>query len=127
VVHFIDLFSNQPESLPAFSGQEVVLARSRPCTMATRASQPSPPFHSLQKWIERAGTDLVAMTTQFADDPLPVDRTLGRVVENMHFPKAEQDLTSEKIQFFAHITVIVNGKRNKIKKVFSRDKGSFLG
>jgi hypothetical protein len=97
VVHFIDLFPNQPENLPAFFGQEVVLARSRPSTRATRAPQPSPPFHSLQKRIKRAGTDLVAMTTQFADDPLPVHGTLGRVVENMNFPKTEQDLTSERM------------------------------
>jgi hypothetical protein len=88
-VHFSDLSSDSPQDPPALFGQKVVLARARASILARCALEPSMTFHSLQKRIERARTDLVAMATQFADDPLPIDRAIPSMVENVDFPKAE--------------------------------------
>jgi hypothetical protein len=52
------------------------------------------PFHPLQERIKGAWTDLVAMPTQFADNPLPVDGTLAGMMQNMDFPKAKKDFPS---------------------------------
>jgi hypothetical protein len=96
-VHFIDLFSDQPQNPPALPAQEVVLARSRARVLVTLASEPTVPFHPMQERVESPRADLVAMTTQFAHHPLPVDWALGCMVENMNLPKAKKDLPSYSI------------------------------
>jgi hypothetical protein len=117
-VHFLDLFSDQSQNSLARPRKGVVLTRSRTSVLARRAFEPTMPFHSLQQGIKSPRADLVAMTTQFAHHPLPVDRTLGCVMQNVDFPEAKKDLTSYSIDSYSHTTVIVDGYRSKVNPVF---------
>jgi hypothetical protein len=73
------------------------------------------PFHSLQERIEGPRADLVAMVTQFAHHPLPVNGTLGGMVKYMDLPKAEEDLASHGVHFCGHITNIVDDYRSQVQ------------
>jgi len=75
------------------------------------------PFHPLQEGIKGAWTYLVAMPMQFADNPLPVDGTLGGMMQNVDFPKAKKDFPSYGIHLRVHIMPIVDGYRSKVNPV----------
>ncbi|OFW29645.1 MAG: hypothetical protein A3H97_01760 [Acidobacteria bacterium RIFCSPLOWO2_02_FULL_65_29] len=70
-----------------------------PFPLADSGFGPQPPvaFQTLQERIERARADVVAMASQLAEDPLADDWMLGRVMKNVDFPEAQQDLSREQL------------------------------
>jgi hypothetical protein len=117
-VQLIDLSFNQPQNTPPRIGQEVVLARARAGVLAAGALEPSMPFHSVQERIKRARTDLVAMTPQFADDPLPIEGALGSMLENMDFPKTKKNFPGYETHFSLQITTTIDDSRNIVNPGF---------
>lgn len=79
-------------------------------------------LHPLQKRVEGAWTDVIPVASQFIAHPLTVNRALRCVVENMDLPKAEQYFSDNLfhltpfIPLISYITLIVVGKRNKVKR-----------
>jgi len=59
--------------------------------------QPSVALHPFQQWIEGAGADVVPVTSQLAEHPLTDHRTFRRVVEDVHLPEPQQDLTRDQL------------------------------
>jgi hypothetical protein len=60
------------------------------------APQPAEAFHPMKQRVQRAWADLIAVTAEFEDHPLSVERLLARVVKDVHLPKAQQDFTLER-------------------------------
>ena len=52
------------------------------------------------------------MPAEFGDDPLSVDRRLARMVEDMHLPKAQEDLPAGAMHCLSFITVADVGYHN---------------
>ena len=67
--------------------------------------QPAIAFQPFEQRIERARTDVVAVTPEFGEHPLSDDRMLSRVMQDMDLPDAEQDLSGEQLS-------VVRGNRH---------------
>ena len=74
-------------------------------------SKPTMAFHPLQQGIESTRADVVTMTTQLTHHPLPVDRALGGMMQNVDLPEAKKDLARNGVDFWLHTTTIVDAHR----------------
>jgi hypothetical protein len=48
--------------------------------------------------VERAGTDVIAVVSEFLEHPLADDFTLGGMMQHMHLPKREQDFAVDELE-----------------------------
>jgi hypothetical protein len=80
------------------TGRQVIIAPPPfPFSHSDFGSQPSVSLEALQEWIQRAGTDVVAVPAQFSEDPLADDRMLRGVMQDMDLPEAQQDLSRQQL------------------------------
>ena len=79
------------------SGQVVIATPARTGIRFDLAPQPAVAFHTFQKRVQRPWAEVVAVTTQLRNHPLPDDRMFGGVMEDMHFPEAEKNFTGQQL------------------------------
>jgi hypothetical protein len=62
--------------------------------------RPQPPItlKAFQQWIERTWTDVIAVPAQFGEHPLTDDWMLCGVMQDVHLPKAQQDLSGQQLR-----------------------------
>lgn len=92
VVQFLDLSAEEGEDLAAFAGEGIFLAGVR--VVLWFGFEPAVGFHALQHGVECAGADVVAMVAELVGDPLAVDGTFFGMVEDVHLPESDEDLSS---------------------------------
>src|SRR5688572_12854109 len=98
VMQFDHRFAEHLQHGRPAGGQVVISPPPCPFSDSGFGSEPPVAFQALQEWIERAGADVVAVPAQLGEDPLPDDRMLGGVMENVDLPEAQQDLTGEQFR-----------------------------
>jgi hypothetical protein len=109
-VKFVDLAAKHAQHSPAFSGERVLFARSRPGGGADPSLEPAPPLHPIQKRIDRTRAHLVAVPPELADHPLTQDGLRPGVMKDVNFPEGEQNLPLD-LFLYGVITIIVVGYR----------------
>jgi hypothetical protein len=77
------------------SGQVIVASPPFSFSHSDFGSQPSVSFETLQERVECARTDVVAVPAQFGQHPLANHRVLRRVMQDVHLPEAQQDLSGQ--------------------------------
>jgi hypothetical protein len=81
------------------TGRQVIIAPPPyPFSHSDFGSQPSVPLEALQEWVERAGAYVVAVPAQFGENPLADDGMLRGVMQDMHLPEAQQDLSRQQFR-----------------------------
>src|SRR5688572_25810112 len=96
-MEFDDVLTHFGQHGGAAGGQVVVLARARAIAGLHLASQPPVALHAPKQRIERSWTDVVAVAPQLLEDPLSKQRMFRRVVEDVHFPETQKDLSREQL------------------------------
>jgi hypothetical protein len=81
----------------ATSGQVIVASPPFALSHSDFGSQPSVSLEALQERVEGAGTDVVAVPAQFGEHPLTDDGMLRRVMQDVHLPEAQQDLSRQEL------------------------------
>jgi hypothetical protein len=98
VVQFHD---HAPDNLKDFTsggGQVIVAAGTRAdTTRFDLTTQPAIVGHPLQQWVQRARADIVPMTPELGQNPLADDRVLTRVMEDVHLPEAQENLSRDRL------------------------------
>jgi hypothetical protein len=79
-------------------GQVVVTPSPFPLSHSDFGTEPPVALQPFQERIERTGADVVAVSAQLGENPLTDDRMLGGVVEDVDFPKTQQDLACQQLQ-----------------------------
>ena len=97
IVELLDLYPKHRENLPPLGGQLVVPTRPFAARRARLAAQPSQAFQSVKQRIQRARANLITMPAQLRDHPLAMKRLFARVMQDVRFPKAQQNLA---LKFF---------------------------
>jgi hypothetical protein len=79
----------------AARGQVIVAPPPFSLSNSDFGSQPSVSLEAFQEWIDGAGTDVVAVPAQFGKDPLADDWMLRSMMQDVHFPEAQQNLSRQ--------------------------------
>jgi hypothetical protein len=79
----------------ATSGQVIVASPPFSFPHSHFRSQPPVSFEPFQERVEGAGTDVIAVPAQFGEDPLADDWMLRGVMQDVHLPEAQQDLSRQ--------------------------------
>jgi hypothetical protein len=79
------------------SGQVIVAPPPFSFSYGDFGPQPAVSFETLQERVESAWTDVVAVPAQFRQHPLANDGVLGRVMQDVHLPEAQQDLSGQEL------------------------------
>jgi hypothetical protein len=95
VMQFDDGFSEHVQDGRSTSSQVIVASPPLPFSHSDFRSQPSVPFETLQERVEGAGTDVIAVPPQFGEHPLADHWVFRRVMQDMHLPEAQQDLSGQ--------------------------------
>lgn len=95
VMQFDHCFPKDIQDGRAPGSQVIVTSSSLTLTNSRFGSQPAVSLEAFQKWVERAGTDVVAVPAEFGKHPLPDERMLSGVMQDMHLPEAQQDLSRQ--------------------------------
>jgi putative oxidoreductase len=95
VVQFDHRFPEHVQHGCATGRQVIVAPPPFPFSHSDFGSQPSVSLEALQEWVERAGTDVIAVSAEFGQDPLADDRVLRGVMHDVHLPEAQQDLSRQ--------------------------------
>src|SRR5690606_8952014 len=88
------------QQLSTRRGDAVVLALLR-AALGLRP-QPAVLLHPRKEWIERAGTEHVAVLGQLLEHPQAVDRSLGRVVQHVELAESETELSVLRRRHYGH-------------------------
>src|ERR1035437_10124946 len=97
LVEFADLFSNQFEHLLSLGSEPVILARPFAGAWVGAAFEPAQPFHPRQQRIQGARADVVTVVAQLGEHPMPVQRFLAGVVQDVRLPETQQDFAADVI------------------------------
>lgn len=97
VMEFDDAFTEQRQYGDASVCEVIVPTPTRPGTRFDLAMQPAVALHALQEWIQRPRADVVAVPSKLPEHPLADDGMLCRVVQDVHLPEPEQDLTGQQL------------------------------
>jgi hypothetical protein len=95
VMQFDDSLSEHVQHGRSTSGQVIVASPPFSFSHSDFGSQPSVSFETLQERVEGAWTDVVAVPAQFGQHPLANDRVLRGVMQNVHLPEAQQNLSRQ--------------------------------
>jgi hypothetical protein len=95
-VELVHESANAPEHSLSSVGQKVILAGSG-SPSADLAAQPAVSPHALEERVERPGTDVVAVATQFLEHPLSEYRPFGGVMKDVHLPERQQNLSADQL------------------------------
>src|ERR1035437_1141831 len=93
-IQLFQSLADQGQHLPALRGEPIVHPCSRTGSRNLAAFEPPISLHPVQQRVQRSRADLVAMPAQLIKHPLTMNRSLARVVQDVHLPKAQQDLTA---------------------------------
>jgi hypothetical protein len=86
------LTEDTKDSGPA-SSQVVIAPPTETAPGLDFTAQPAVALHALQERIQRPWADVIPVTTQLCQDPLPNHGLLGGVVQDVHLPESEQHLS----------------------------------
>jgi len=89
-VEFVKLGADLFENFTTLRSEAIILARAASPAMRRRF-QPALPHETMKEGIECPWADFVTVTAQFGNNPLAVNGLPGGVVQNVHFPEAEED------------------------------------
>jgi len=98
VVQFDDRLTKHLKHGGAALGQVIVPTPAFSLSNGGFRAQPTVPFEALEQRVQSPWTDVVAVVTQFREHPLADDRALCGVVEDVDFPKAQQDLARQQLR-----------------------------
>jgi hypothetical protein len=90
-MQFFSPLANEFEHLPPLIGQVIALSGLGASFWINFAAEPAIAFHALKQGIYGPGADIVPMSTEFMEHPLAHHRAFGCMMEDMDFPKAEQN------------------------------------
>jgi hypothetical protein len=88
VVEFNDGLAQYVEYGGAARGEVVVATATLSVSDGGLGSQPAVALETFQEGVERAGADVVPVTAQLSEDPLPDDGMLGGMMKNVDLPEA---------------------------------------
>ncbi len=120
VVQFHDRLAQHLEDGGAAPGQVIVPASAYSLANCGLRAQPPVPFKTLEQRVQGSGTDVVPVVAQFREHPLPDDRALSGVVEDVDFPEAQQNLARQELRIQrCHRNAIVYYGNRKRKPEFA--------
>jgi hypothetical protein len=102
VMQFDDGFPEHVQHGRSTSGQVIVASPPFSFSHSDFGSQPSVSFETLQERVEGAWTDVVAVPAQFGQHPLANDRVFRRVMQDVHLPEAQQNLSRQEFGIQRH-------------------------
>jgi hypothetical protein len=95
VMQFDHRFPEHVQHGRAAGRQVIVTPAPLPFSNSGFRLQPSVALETFQEWIEGAGTDVVSVTAQLGEHPLADDGMLGGVMQDVHLPEPQQDLSRQ--------------------------------
>jgi hypothetical protein len=97
-VQLLHLATKKPKHLSSILREPVLLSSMGGRVAGWAGFQPSISFHAFEQRIKRAWTNAVSMSPKFFSNPLTVDGTFSRMVEDVDLPEAEKYLPCHQIR-----------------------------
>ena len=92
-IKLFDVLAHYLEHFSPFWGEPIVLSCALPAFRICLALKPSDALHPVQQRVQRPRADLISMSSQFIDHPLPMQRHFSCMMQNVRFPEAQQNLS----------------------------------
>jgi hypothetical protein len=118
-IELLNLAFQDCERLSAILGQRIFLSIFESPPRAVLALEPAAFLQSREQWINSPGADLIPVTPQFLNHPVPDDGIFSSMMEDVDFPEPKEDFPLKTLCIvthgISHITKSVIDGRNTVK------------